>query len=91
MRLIRVLLMLAVIQFFIAQGEVYSEIIYTNEGDKIQGKITEITEDTIWVETTEGDITEYIGVEKSAVEKILNDDGSKYSYSPAKKDEVEGE
>ena len=69
----------------------YSETIYTKDGQVIQGKIDEIDEETVWVEiTTEGDITEYIGIDKIDVEKILNDDGSKYSYSQTDKKQEAG-
>ena len=65
----------------IGLGAVYSETIYTKDGEKIQAKITEVTENAIWYELTSGDITEYIGVDKSDVQWILNDDGTKFDYS----------
>jgi len=61
-------------------GTVYSETIYTKEGEEIQAKITEVTESTVWYEHTSGDMTEYIGIDRTDVKKILNDDGSVYSY-----------
>ena len=76
--------------FFIVAG--YCETIYTKDGEVIKGKIDEIDEETVWVEiTTEGDITEYIGVDKIDVEKILNDDGSRYNYEQADKKQEAGE
>jgi len=79
MKIVRVLVLVLVGLMLSVAG--YGEIIYTKDGNQIQGKITEITEDTIWVEiTTEGDIKEYTGIDKSNVQKILNDDGSKYNY-----------
>ena len=84
MKLARVLA-LTFIGFIMTVVASYGEIIYTKEGNQIQGKITEITEDTIWIEITEGDMTEYIGVDKMNVEKILNDDGSKYNYVQTEK------
>lgn len=74
----------------------YSETIYTKEeiaagkegasakeGQIIQGKITEVTQDTVWIEVESGDIVEYIGVDKAEIEKILKDDGTPYEYSSA--------
>lgn len=80
MKLARVLA-LAFLGFIMTVVASYGEIIYTKDGNQIQGKITEITEDTIWIEIAEGDMTEYIGVDKINVEKILNDNGSEYDYS----------
>ena len=69
---------------FVVAG--YGETIYTKDGEVIQGKIDEIDDETVWVEiTTEGDITEYIGIDKIDVERILNDDGSDYDYSQTDK------
>ena len=76
---------LILVGLILSAGAAYGETIYTEDGEIIQGKITEIDEDTIWVEITEGDITEYIGVDKINVEKILNDDGSVYDYSQTNK------
>lgn len=80
---------LILIGFMLGAGAGYTEIIYTRDGEKIEGKVSEITEDTVWVEITKGEIIEYIGIDKMNVEKILNDDGSKYNYPPTdKKEEV---
>lgn len=83
MKLIKILTVgLIWFMMFITFG--YCEVIYTKDGKEIRGKITEITADTIWVEVTTGDIIEYTGIDKANVQKILNDDGSKYAY-PQKK------
>jgi uncharacterized protein YceK len=82
MKILRVLLVLAVVQFLSGLGTVYSETIYTKDGEVIQAKITEKTENVIWYETTTAEIVEYIGIEVSCVEKVLNDDGSISKYSP---------
>ena len=81
MKMIKVLTILLVIYFFTAVFFAYAETIYTKDGQEIQGKITEITEDTIWIETSKGDVIEETGIDKSEVVKILNDDGSVYNYS----------
>ena len=62
----------------------FSETIYTIEGEVIQAKISEKTETAIWYEIPQGDMVEYIGINISDVEKILNDDGSNSKYSPIK-------
>ena len=78
-------LMLAVLVaglFLSNSGIVYAENIYTTDGKVIQAKITEKTEDTIWYETTNGDVSEFLGIDISKVVKVLNDDGSVSKYSP---------
>lgn len=78
----------------------YSETIYTKgeiaegkegvsakAGEIIQGKITEVAEDTVWIEVESGDIVEYIGVDRAQIEKILKDDGTPYEYLSAAKGE----
>ena len=86
MKVIKVWTILLAIYFFTAVFFAYAETIYTTDGQEIQGKITEITEDTIWIETSKGDVTEETGIDKSEVVKILNDDGSVYNDSQAKKE-----
>ena len=86
MKMIKALTILLMIYFFTAIFFAYAETIYTKDGQEIQGKITEITEDTIWIETSKGDVIEETGIDKSQVVKILNDDGSVYNYSPGKKE-----
>jgi len=87
MKVIKVWTILLVIYFFTAVFFAYAETIYTKDGEIIQGEITEITEDTVWIETTtKGDVTEETGIDKSEVVKILNDDGSVYNYSQTKKE-----
>ena len=66
----------------IGLGAVYAETIYTKDGQEIQVKVIEKTEDTIWYEVTTGDIVEEIGIDIDEVEKILNDDESISKYSP---------
>jgi len=83
MKILRTLLVLLIIQFFIGQVAVYAETIYTKKGSVIKAKVTEKSEDTIWYEiVVADDIVEYIGIDISEVEKILNDDGSISEYSP---------
>jgi len=77
---IKILLISGLIWFMMLVTFGYCEVIYTKDGKEIRGKITEITEDTVWVEITMGDIIEYSGIDKANVQKILNDDGSKYKY-----------
>lgn len=83
MRMLRMLLVLFMLQFFIGQAVVYGETIYTKDGEVIQGNITEEEEGTVWYEvTTTGDIIEEIGIDLIDIERILNDDGSVSEYSP---------
>ena len=63
-------------------GTAFGEAIYTKSGETINGKITEMSEGTIWYETTEGEVSEYVGIEFSNVEKVLNDDGTVSQFSP---------
>jgi hypothetical protein len=63
-------------------GLVFGEQIYTKDGEIIEAKVAEKTEDTIWYEVESGDMVEYIGLEISKIEKILNDDGTVSEYSP---------
>ncbi len=67
---------------FIILNPAYGETIYTKDGKKIQAKISEKTDTTIWYEISSGDIVEENGIDISDVEKILNDDGSVSKYSP---------
>lgn len=87
MRVIKILT-LGLIGFMMFVTFGYCEVIYTKDGKEIRGKITEISQEIIWVEITAGDIVEYIGIDKVNVQKILNDDGTKYVYP--KKDEGGG-
>jgi hypothetical protein len=81
MKILKGLVVLAV--FCLAgAGWVFAETIYLKDGEIIEAKISEKTEDTIWYEVGSGDITEYIGLEISKIEKILNDDGTVSEYSP---------
>lgn len=83
MKILRILFVLLIIQFFIGQIAVYAEVIYKKNGEVIHAKVVEKTEDTIWYEiATEADIIEYNSVEISEVVKILNDDGGVSEYSP---------
>lgn len=95
---ITLLLGLVMLCSFIFYWELsYSETIYvkevkegdvvTQEAEVIKGSITELTEDTVWVEVQTGDITEYVGIDLLSVEKILNEDGTIYEY-PGKKPEA---
>lgn len=61
----------------------YGEIIVKKDGEVIEAKISEKTDNTVWYEKASGDLTEYIGLELSEIEKILNDDGTMSEYSPA--------
>jgi hypothetical protein len=82
MKVVRALALILV-GFIVVVGAGYCEVIYTKDGEQVQGRIIEITEDTIWVEIPsrpDEEITEYIEIDKSRIEKILNDDGSKYNY-----------
>jgi hypothetical protein len=63
-------------------GLAYAELIITKDGQQIEAKISEKTDDTIWYEVASGDMTEYIGMEISNIEEILNDDRSLSEYSP---------
>jgi len=81
-RMVLILLSLLTLQFFCSQSLLYAEIIYTKDGKKIQAKIEERDGDTIWYETTSGEIVEYTGIDIAEIEKILNDDGSISEYSP---------
>lgn len=76
------LLVVFLMQLFLVQLPIYAETIYTKDGQVIPCKIGEIANGTVWYETTSGDITEYVGLELSNIEKILNDDGSTFKYSP---------
>ena len=79
MRVIKILT-LGLIWFMMFVTFGYCEVIYTKDGKEIRGKITEIGQDIIWVEITTGDIVEYTGIDRANIQKILNDDGSKYEY-----------
>lgn len=61
---------------------VFAETILTREGQSIQAKITEVTEDTVWYEVERGDIVEEVGIDISEVERIFDDDGNVSKYSP---------
>ena len=74
MKLVRSLSVLLLVIFLFSIGIGYCEIIYTKDGRQIQGEITEVTEDTVWVETTEAEITEESGIDRQDIEKILNRD-----------------
>ncbi len=88
MKILKILLVLLIMQFLMGQAAVYSETIYTKEDEEIQAKITEVTESAVWYELTSGDMTEYIGIDKADVVKILKDDGTVYSY-PIKEEKEE--
>ncbi len=76
------LIILLCAMIIIGLEPLYCETIYTKDGQQIQAKVTEKTEDTIWYEAATGDIIEEIGIDMIEVEKILNDDGSISEYSP---------
>ena len=82
MKTLKILLMLFVLQIFSGQVVVYAETIYAKDGEVIQANISEKTEDTIWYETTVGDITEYVGIDIADVEKVLDDEGNISEYDP---------
>ncbi len=52
------------------------ERIYTRDGEVIEAKVVEKTEDTIWYEAESGDIIEEIGIDISEVEKIVDSEGN---------------
>jgi len=78
-----IILILAVL--FCGQAMLYAETIYKKDGTIIQAKISEVTDGTVWYETTVGDITEQISIDLAEVDKILNDDGTVSNYSPTYK------
>lgn len=79
-----ILLLVYVIPFISALNPAYSETIYKTNGEVIQAKISEGTKTAIWYEVLAGGMVEYVGINISDVEKILNDDGSISEYSPIK-------
>jgi len=56
----------------------YAETIYTKDGETIKVRIVATTENTIWYEVQGG----RVGISKSRVTKILNDNGAVSQYSP---------
>ena len=68
---------------WVAGNFVFAETIYTKNGETIKANVSELSNGTLWYETTSGDVTEYQGMDMANVEKVLNDDGSVSQYSPA--------
>lgn len=85
MKMLRILLIVVITQFFVGSETVWAEIIYTKDGEVIQAKTTEKTETTIWYKEVKGDIVEEIGLDINDIEKILNDDGSVSKYRRLKR------
>lgn len=82
--IVPVILVLGCAMAMVGLRPAFSETIYTIDGEVIQAKISEKTEAAIWYEIPQGDMVEYIGINISDVEKILNDDGSVYEHSPGR-------
>jgi len=61
--------------------KVCAETIYTKDGEEIKAEISEITDGTVWYETTVGDVVECTGIDMVDIEKIENDDGTVYGIS----------
>ena len=78
------LVILVCIMTIIGLEPLYCETIYTIDGEVIQAKVTEKTENTIWYEVATGDIIEEAGIDIAEVEKVLNDDGSVSEYLPGR-------
>ena len=78
------LVVLVCIMTIICLEPLYCETIYTIDGEVIQAKVTEKTENTIWYEVATGDIIEEAGIDIAEVEKVLNDDGSVSEYLPGR-------
>lgn len=94
MKTLKVLVLLSLVSLFAAPAPLFSETIYTKDGQEIKGAIAEETaqdEEMVWYEIESGDIIEYFGIERSKVVKILNDDGSTSKYSPTYRQESEKE
>jgi hypothetical protein len=81
-----ILLSLIIAQLFVIPGTAYSEIIYTTDGNIIEAKISEKTDDAIWYEVETGDIVEEVCISISDIDRILNDDKSVSEYSPIRTD-----
>jgi len=84
-----VILLLVWVVAFTDLRPAYAETIYAKDGRQIKAKISEKTEMVIWYEITTGDMGEYVGIDISGVEKVLNDDGSVSEYSPIRTEVAE--
>jgi len=56
----------------------HAETIYTKDGKTIRGKIVDVTKNSIWYEAQGGKV----GIPKTSVKNIMNNDGSVSMHSP---------
>ncbi|TRZ52275.1 MAG: hypothetical protein D4S01_03210 [Dehalococcoidia bacterium] len=82
MKIFSVLMACLLISIFNILPLSYAEIIFTKDGQVINASITEKSDNTIWYEVESADMIEEIGIDISAVDNVLNDDGSISEYSP---------
>ncbi len=78
----KTLIILIMAVLFCGQAVLFAEMIYKKDGGILQAKISEVTDGTVWYETTVGDITEQVSIDLAEVDKILNDDGTTSKYLP---------